>query len=308
LNSYKKKRYSCLNPIGISTSNIKSNGENSKRHSLEIFQNRTKKFYQRYNLKAKGDHISNDNNFENYNCPSPLNVIEHNIQKVLNKMIVKIEKKQDNLSKKEESNSPVKKIDKLASSPNLKFVFIKKKTKNLKRNLHSSVLMKETDVSDFSFHQNKKKKRSRSFDYNSHFKKKIIKKMRNKLLKNIHKKTTVLQTLDPVLDDDDESDENKNEYVFSFDPNCHFILIFDILLIISNLYSFIFFPLNAAQNKDLSEHDSIWHQIICYLIDLIFFSDFIITLFRGYYNFELNIIRNNKKIIIHYLKTYFSLI
>ena len=306
LNSFSVRRFSVLNPLVNSNSNIQYNGKNSKRHSLEIVQNRTKKFYQRYSLNSKGDYISYNNNFENYNCPSPLNVIEHNIQKVLNKMIVTIEKKQDNLSQREESNSPVKKLNKLGSSPDLKFVSIKKKTKNLKHNnLHSSVLLKETNISDFSFHQKKEKKRSRSFDYNSHFKKKIIKKMRNKLLKNTHKKTVILQTLDPVLDDDDESDVNKNEYGFSFDPNCNFILIFDILLIISNLYSFIFFPLNTAQNKDLTEHDSIWHQIICYLIDLIFFSDFIITLFRGYYNFEVNIIRNNKKIIIHYLKTFF---
>ena len=306
LNSCKKKRYSCLNPIGISTSNIKSNGENSKRHSLEIFQNRTKKFYQRYNLKERGDYILNDKNFENCNCPSPLNLIEDNIKKVLNNLLVKIEeKKQNNVSQREETMSPEKKLNRLASSPNLKFVFIKKKMKNPKHNLHTSVLIKETNISDFSFHQNHGKKRSRSFDYNSHLKKKLIKRIRNRLLKNTNKKSTVIQPADPVLDDDDESDENKNIYGFSFDPNSNFILIFDIMLIVSNLYSFIFFPLHAAQNKALSDHDSILHEILCYSIDFIFFLDFIITLFRGYYNFEVNIIRNNKKIIIHYLKTFF---
>ena len=46
-------------------------------------------------------------------------------------------------------------------------------------------------------------------------------------------------------------------------------------------------------------------EIFHYLIDIIFLFDFIISLFRGYYDFEMNIIRNNKKIIIHYLKSYF---
>ena len=300
LNSFTKRRYSCVNPLGIS--NINYNGENSKRHSLEIVQSQTKKFYQRYNLKARGDNILN----ENFNCPSPLNIIEHNIKKALNNLLVKIEKKQDNLSQKEESISPDKKANKLASSPNLKFVFIKKKAKNTKHNLHSSVLLKEINVSDFSFHQkNNGKKRSKSFDYNGHLKKKIIKKMRNKLFENTNKKSIVLQPLEPIVDEDDESDVNKNNTGLSFDPNSNFILIFDILLIISNLYSFIFFPLNTARNIELTKHNSIVNEIIYYSIDFIFLSDFIITIFRGYYNFEVQIIRNNKKIIIHYFKTFF---
>jgi hypothetical protein len=116
-------------------------------------------------------------------------------------------------------------------------------------------------------------------------------------------KLTTIQNTNIVIDD--ESDINENYYGFSFFPNSNYILIFDFILIVSNLYTFIIIPLNAARNKNLREKDVLIQEIFHYLIDIIFLFDFIISLFRGYYDFEMNIIRNNKKIIIHYLKSYF---
>ena len=103
-----------------------------------------------------------------------------------------------------------------------------------------------------------------------------------------------------IISSDDESKINKNYNGFSFFPNSNFIFIFDFILIIANLYTFIVIPLNAARNKNLRER-GIWIQeVLHYLIDIIFLFDFIICLFKGYYDFEMNIIRNNRKIIIIY--------
>ena len=68
---------------------------------------------------------------------------------------------------------------------------------------------------------------------------------------------------------------------------------------------YILLWLNIAQNKDVREIGTYFKEIVNYSVDIIFLLDFIISLFRGYYNYEMKIIRNNKKIIINYLKNYF---
>jgi len=45
------------------------------------------------------------------------------------------------------------------------------------------------------------------------------------------------------------------------------------------------------------------NKILLYFIDILYIFDFCISFFRAYYNFELKLIKNNTKIIFHYLKT-----
>ena len=298
-----RKRFSCY--VGPINSNVELNRKDSKRHSLELLQTKTSKIYQKYNLKENGENLIKPNNNKNIINPSHLNEIENNIKNVLSNMLIKIEKNKVKLSEKDkEYFSPEIKPVKLQSSPSLKFIFTKKKVKsNKKKDLQSSLYIKGTNCLSFSFTKKDKKRRNRSFDFNGSFKKKIIKKIRNKLMQKSNDKLTTIQNTNIVIDD--ESDINENYYGFSFFPNSNYILIFDFILIVSNLYTFIIIPLNAARNKNLREKDVLIQEIFHYLIDIIFLFDFIISLFRGYYDFEMNIIRNNKKIIIHYLKSYF---
>ena len=301
LNSLAKKRFSCyIHPINT---NPELNRKDSKRHSLELLQVKTRKFYQKYNLKENGENYIKHNNINNIINPSNLNIIENNIKNVLSNMIMKIERKKTKLSEREHF-SPEIKSNKLQSSPSLKFVFTKKKVKsNKKKDLQTSLFIKETNGLNFSFSKKDKKRRNRSFDYNGSFKKKIIKNFRNKFAqKNSDELNTIQNT---NIDIDEETDFNENYYGFSFFPNSNFILVFDFILIVSNFYTFVVIPLNAAKNKNLREREALIKEMFHYLIDIIFLFDFIISLFRGYHDFEMNIIRNNKKIIIHYLKTYF---
>ena len=301
LNSLAKKRFSCY--IRPTNPNAELKRKDSKRHSLELLQAKTRTFYQKYNLKEKGENHKRSNNIKNIIEPSHLNIIENNIKNVLSNMIIKIEKIQTKHTERDHF-SPEVKTKKLQSSPSLKFIFTKKKTKtSKKKDLQISLFIKETTCLNFSFSKKDKKRRNRSFDYNGSFKKKIIKKIRNKFLQKYSDKLTKIQNTNIVIDD--ETDFNENYYGFSFFPNSNFILVFDFILIVSNFYTFVVIPLNAAKNKNLREREALIKEIFHYLIDIIFLFDFIISLFRGYYDFEMNIIRNNKKIIIHYLKFYF---
>ena len=74
---------------------------------------------------------------------------------------------------------------------------------------------------------------------------------------------------------------------------------------ISVIYTFVEIPLNVAKNRDIREVGPIFKEAIHYIIDLIFFLDFIICFFRGYYNNEMDIIINNKKIFFNYIESNF---
>ena len=298
LKSTGKQRNSSYNPFIYDK--IELNKFDSKRYSLELLQTKTTKFYQKYNLNENQENPIKNRNIKDDIRPSQLNVIGNNIKNALSDMITKIEKTQAH----KEYLSPKLKRNKMMSSPDLKFIFTKKKKakNNKKKDLQSSLYIKGTNVLSFSFKKKNKKQRNKSFDYNGSFKKKIIKKIKNKFFKKSNDKLTIIKN--PIISSDDDSDLDENYYGFSFFPNSNFIFIFDFILIIANFYTFIVIPLNAARNKNLRERGDMLHEILHYLIDIIYLFDFVICLFKGYYDFEMNIIRNNKKIIIHYLNSF----
>ena len=303
------KRQSMFNPIG---KNIEDKKIDDKRYSLEIFQTKTKKFYQKYNLKINGrkslPKINNNNNNNVDFTKSQLNKIEDNIINAINNMRIKIEKQSKTPPQITNIISAEVTPNKLASSPNLKFIFkkkTKKSKKGVKKFLQSSLLMKETRLNDYSFKKNDKKKRNRSFDLSERAKKKILNKFKNSLMKSSIKGLTIV-TKSISYNDEDSENNNENYKGFALLPTSNILLYFDLFLIIADLYSFIVIPLSVAKNNNIRNKNSIVQEIIQYLIDLIFLLDFILSFFRGYYNFEMEIVRNNKKIIKHYLKQYLT--
>ena len=229
-----------------------------------------------------------------------LSKLENNIKKALNNMIIKIEKNNQN----ENTISPEKLINKRTSNPNLKIFYKIKRTKNknVNNNLQGSFLIQETCVFDSDIKKIFVKKRNKSLNLTEQNKKKLYKRIRNKIFKKLNNINIINNS---KITDSEEIDNNENNRGFSFHPNNGFFLIFDFLLIIADLYTFMVIPLNIAQNKDVREIRTYFKEIVNYSIDIIFLLDFIISLFRGYYNYEMKIIRNNKKIIINYLKNYF---
>ena len=57
------------------------------------------------------------------------------------------------------------------------------------------------------------------------------------------------------MDEDIDSDDSRG---FSFHPNSAFIFIFDIMLIMANLYTFIVIPLRIAKNEDIRGHNKVF--------------------------------------------------
>ena len=277
----------------------------TKRRSQEIFETQTQKFFEYYNLnKNSNKSLFNNDNYI-LNKSTRLNKIEKDIKNIINNMRIEIEKK-SKLINTANTITPEHIINKLTSSPDLKLFFkIKKHKKRKSRKHQESLLMKETAVlnSNDSFKKRFNKKRNKSFDYSGENIKNLIKRIKNKLLKNSKKRLTIMDNNES--DDIEMMNEKNNGFIFL--PNSNFIFIFDLLLIISVLYAFIVIPLIIVQNKDLRKGFSIIQEIFNYTIDIIYFLDVIICLFKGYYNYEMIIITNNKKIIIHYLKKFFIL-
>lgn len=276
----------------------------SKRNSVELFQ-----IQQRQNVL---DRINN--NLLKETIEPQLNQLEYKIKNVLHNMQKEIEKKKekenDNISHHNDIDTP-KKTNKLSSSPDLKFNFLKKKAKTKKKNdiPHITVLMKSNtlyDLDDFLVKENTIK-RSHSLDLSEQAKKKVIRRIKNKIIKkNTYDKffQTEIVTVDSTIE---ENLDHENSTGYTIHPTCTFIFIFDIILIFANLFSFIFIPLKLAKNED-KRIENYPLEIICvYLVDFIYFSDFIINIFKGYYNHEMKIIRNNWRVIIHYLKQDFFL-
>ena len=166
--------------------------------------------------------------------------------------------------------------------------------------------MKEPYLDDYSFNKNYTKKRSRSFDISEKTKKKLLHNFKNKIFKKSNERLLTLYNYNNNSTECEDSEDNHENYKgFALLPNSNFLFTFDLLLIIADLCTFIFLPITLAKNKDLREQGHIIIEIIHYIIDLVFFLDFVISFFRGYYDYEMKIVRNNKLIIKRYLRKFF---
>ena len=279
---------------------IKINNLETKRKSNEIMKTRTHNLIKRDILEIINEYNSSSkkktfilNNSNNHS----LKIIEDSIKKRINNMKIEFEKKTKKLIKSSFSTKNM--INQFTS------IYHKKKIKDkTKKRMRGSLLIEENHIFDKNEVFNIKliKKRCKSFDYNENTKNRILSRIKYKIYKKFNEKLT---TITSNISFDDDIDKEKNSKGFSFAPNSNFIFIFDILLIAANLYNFIFIPLKIAQNNNIREKDSIIKEIIHCIIDLIYLFDLIIGFFRGYYNYDMEIIRNNKKIFYHYLKGYF---
>ena len=260
----------------------------TKRHSLGLVQRNTIKYYNKFSIKDKKNTTSKNAKLK----ATSIQVLEKNIKNVINDIRVKIERK----------NKLLKRQKTLAN--NNFFNIIKKKNQkitNKRESQRRSYGMEELPKSQKIFDQIiVKKKRNFSYDFNELRKEKLMKKIQKKIFKKHKRKLSIASS-----DNRSDSDTDVSLIGFSIDPNSRFIFIFDLLLIIANLYYFISLPLNIARNEDIKNKVTILEEICYYFVDLIFLFDFLICLIRGYYNYQMKLILNNQEIIIHYLKRFF---
>ena len=234
-NSLKTKPLLSKKTTYYKSGNNKLNNYNDniyEKNSYDILDAKTQRMFNRYTLK-------NNNVFDKTSF-SDLNIIERNIKSIINKMKNEIER---NNRKSEISNSISPKLvrNRLFSSPSLKLYFTKKKVNNRKSKSMQGLLIIEeypTNELNNSFYKKSKIKRSKSFNYSEKAKKKIFKKFKNKISNIFTNNFTSLHRSN-TLDNDSDSNENFNG--FAILPTSNFIFTFDLLLIIANLYTFIFF-------------------------------------------------------------------
>ena len=122
--------------------------------------------------------------------------------------------------------------------------------------------------------------------------------------KNLEEKYRKMMKIKVLYDsmDDNESDEDLNEGNV-LNPEKKFILFFDLFIIIFYLYTFLFITLDLAKTKCFCsiENEITFNNIIFYINDLLYIFDLIISFFRGYYNFQFKLIKDNALVIKNYL-------
>ena len=135
---------------------------------------------------------------------------------------------------------------------------------------------------------------------------KICTKMQTKSSKSInykyddkHRKLKKIKILYDSMDDNESDEEIEGEVI---NPESKFILIFDLLIIILYIFTFLPVTINLLKTECFcSSNKTSFNDIIFYFNDLLFISDLIISFFRGYYNFEYKLIKINRLIIKNYL-------
>ena len=105
--------------------------------------------------------------------------------------------------------------------------------------------------------------------------------------------------------DDDEIEEGEDSIIY-LDPNSKFILIFDGILFISTMICFIETPFYLSMTHDFCRNNKISFELIINVFtEFLNILDFFFGFFRAYYNWEEQLICNQKKIIKKYLTDWF---
>ena len=301
MKSIKMKNNSFYNNFHMN--NLEFNNRFSKRYSIEL-KNRKNKYFHRIMPRINSKSFNKKyNHYISTKCFSPsIEKLENNIKEVINNMKNEIKKKNEEFKVMSTESFIDKTMKKnFRPNPDLKFIF-SNKFNNIS-NKKNTYLVQNNIILDlnFSFIKNNSIKRANSFDFSELAKKKIIKALRKKAKKN-RKKLNKEFERNKMLQVYTETESISPSEGFAFHPDSIFVFIFDIIIILANLYSFIFLPLRIAKNEDIRGADTLFDEMVLYLIDIIFISDLIISIFRGYYNDEMEIIKNNKKILIHYIE------
>ena len=154
----------------------------------------------------------------------------------------------------------------------------------------------------------KHKKRVKSMNNITKFKLTLFEKSDKSLgIKNNFRQLLKKNILFDSLDEDEFEEEKKNDYMeISISPNNIFIFVFDFLLFISTFYLLVFTPYFLSKTNCFCNFENNKVVVINVIIEILFILDVIISFFRGYYDFEFNLIKQNKKIAINYLSGHFT--
>ena len=268
-----RNKYNFYKPFQMNMPEVQK--QPKRKNSIEMMGTTTKKFFRRYSLEDKEKIKLQINNNYNNNLiepilNNPINDLENNIKNVLNNIKLKIEKQNEIYAAEilETNIIPHNKKKKLSFNPDIKYISKKRRTFNKSKSIKEviPISLKSNlyiDLEESLFGRNNNLKRSHSLEFTGLLKKRIYKRMKSKLnKKNFYEKFVKSESIEEYSDENINSEDSSG---FSFHPNSTFVFIFEIIIIFSNLYSFIFIPLRIAKNEDIRRPDNLFDEIMIYL-------------------------------------------
>ena len=119
-----------------------------------------------------------------------------------------------------------------------------------------------------------------------------------------YRKLFMIKKVYDSLDDEELGDE-ENINPFYISPNSIAAYFIDSLVSISSFMELLYLPVFLGYKKYFCREFFSFDSILFYTFDFIYIIDLITGFFRGYYNFEENLIKNNVDICMNYLKGWF---
>ena len=204
----------------------------------------------------------------------------------------------------------------------MNFINLKKKISKLKKRIerYSSKSLKKYGYKKESISPRKGKSRSvivedkKEISKNkSNYKSNIIKKQipkekpinNNEIRDKRQEKYRKLKHKKCLYDSIDDEEYDDEVIGFYLAPNSLYIIMFDILMLLSSMFYFIFLPYLLSINYFFYKDNNIIYKYIFFIIDIIYILDLINNFFRAFHTYDEHLIRSTRLIIIHYAKTWF---
>ena len=177
---------------------------------------------------------------------------------------------------------------------------------NYNDNNNNSPKFRTLIVSNINSNKLKNEINKHNFNLTDINKKVQIKEIKSSILDKKDRARHIMRSK-PLYDsfDDDESEKDDDFHGNIISPTSNFILCFDFFLFLSIIYCLFYIPLRMARSKCFCNEEHFIHKLLLFSIDLLYICDFVLSFFRGYYNFQLRFVKNNAKIFLHYLKSDF---
>ena len=125
----------------------------------------------------------------------------------------------------------------------------------------------------------------------------------NKYQQKYRKLFMIKKVYDSLDDEELVDEEDINPFYIS--PNSITSYFIDSLVFLSSFLEMLYLPVFLGHKKYFCRELFSFDSILFYTFDLIYIIDLITGFFRGYYNFEENLIKNNLDICMNYLKGWF---
>ena len=296
-----KYLYSVLNDKGIGQSNdVNGDKNNSNMNLINNQINNHKKNWKKASFVSRKSRRSFLDPFNQLN----LKVVAEDIKHKLFEMNKNSSTKQLEI-KEEEENNKENKNEKNEKNPPLKTHKTKKpnKNKSILKNQNKDIEIKSSDKSEEN--NNKVEVNKSQLNETIKTKRKVKFREHNKPKKN--NKYRTLTRIHYLCDsnDDDESDTEEEQYVI--DPETPVIAIFDFFIIFFFVYYFFFITIKLCSEKCYcsSKKHITFSEAVIILNDITCFADFVLSFFRGFYNYNYELVKINKLILNNYFKNDF---